>query len=67
MNTDFRFNDLNNSRIKILGILEKRVKVNEIDVIRFFVLSDKTMNDTALLGRDFTSHQDVEDRDRSNI
>lgn len=57
---DFRFNGLNNSRIKILGIFEKRVRINDIDVdIKFFVVPDETMSGAALLGRDFTSDQTV--------
>ena len=54
---DFRFNGLNNSRIKILGIFERCVKINNIDVnIKFFVVPDETMSDFALLERDFTSN-----------
>ena len=57
---DFRFNGLNNLRIKILGIFERCVKINNIDVnIKFFVVPDETMSDVALLGRDFTSNQAV--------
>jgi len=63
---DFRFNGLNNSRIEILGIFERKVKINDVDVdIKFFV-PDETMNGIALLGRDFTSNPAVKviiDRD----
>jgi len=59
-NEDFRFNGLNNSRIKILGIFERCIKINNIDVnIKFFVVPDETMSGAALLGRNFTSNQVV--------
>ncbi|KYN07568.1 hypothetical protein ALC62_01466 [Cyphomyrmex costatus] len=57
---DFRFNGLNNSRIKILGIFERHVEVNGIDVnIKFYVVPDETMSSLALLRRDFTSNPAV--------
>jgi len=64
---DFRFNGLNNSRIEILGIFERKVKINDVNIdIKFFVVPDETMSGTALLGRDFISNSAVKviiDRD----
>lgn len=57
---DYQFNGVNNSRIEILDIFEKDVKVNNIDIrVKFFVVPHKTMSGAALLGRDFTSNSTV--------
>jgi len=64
---DFHFNGLNNSRIEILGIFEREIKINDVNInIKFFIVPDETMSGTALLGRDFTSNPAVKviiDRD----
>jgi len=56
----YQFNGVNNSRIEILGIFEKTVKINDVDIfIKFFVVPHKTMSGEALLGRDFTSNPPI--------
>lgn len=55
---NYRFNEINNSKIEmILGIFERIIKVNDIEIyVKFFVIPHKIMNVIALLGRDFTSN-----------
>ncbi|XP_076392691.1 uncharacterized protein LOC143265294 [Megachile rotundata] len=56
----YEFVGINGSRMEILGLFDREVKVEGIPVkIKFFVVPDKTMTFMAILGRDFSSNPSI--------
>lgn len=52
---------LNNSLLRIKGIIEDQVKIdNNIFDMKFYVVEKGTMNSTCLLGRDFINHSKID-------
>ena len=57
---DGNYYGINNSRVNILGKIQDIVKVQDlVEPLCFFVVTENTMSDMALLGRDFTSRSHV--------
>ena len=54
------FFGINNSRLEILGVFERAVKIEDIEIkLVFYIVSDTTISSMALLGRDFTRHSSI--------
>ena len=56
------FSGINNSKLHILGVFRKFVEIDNRNVeINFYVVPDDTMAHAAVLGRDFTSRNDMKE------
>ena len=54
------FFGINNSRLEILGVLEREVKVDDLAIkLTFYIEPDTAISYMALLGRDFSRHPSV--------